>query len=87
MRVHPHDLKWLENNALAVAVLVDAGWLAVAPFEWTRGGSRAIRRHSIPGSRDYNGGAMFEEACRFVSRFALGKVQDIEGATNDTFNA
>lgn len=67
MRVHRADIEAFENNARVVAVLVDVGWLNCWPFEWTRAGARAIRRHTVGvQGRHYDAAALFQEAERIA---------------------
>lgn len=65
MRFSPHDER--HYAAPEIAILIDAGYVTGFPHEWTRDGSRAIRR-AANGSRTYDGTKVLREALSGMMR-------------------
>lgn len=69
MRLTPRDER--DYSAPEMAVLIDAGYLTGWPHQWTRDGSRAIRRAMI-AKRTYDGREVIREALQRL--FKIGVV-------------
>lgn len=68
MRLTPRDES--TYSAPEMAILIDAGYLTGWPHQWTRDGSRAIRRAMV-AKRTYDGDSVIREALQSFFRTGL----------------